>query len=118
MSETYLVRLEQEYLTFSAAHFITFQGDTCEQLHGHNYRVWVEVEGFERVWAIADEDLEREDDVKTSAVHFLRFELTAEMAAAVKAGTRVAAGIDHAGYTHAVEAIRQGVRDSLAADLH
>jgi 6-pyruvoyltetrahydropterin/6-carboxytetrahydropterin synthase len=45
MSESYLVRLEKEYHVFSAAHFITFDGDICERLHGHNYRVWAEVEG-------------------------------------------------------------------------
>ncbi len=45
MSESYLVRLQKEYHVFSAAHFITFAGNICEQLHGHNYRVWAEVEG-------------------------------------------------------------------------
>ena len=45
MSETYRVRLEKEHHVFSAAHFITFDGDVCEPLHGHNYRVWAEVEG-------------------------------------------------------------------------
>lgn len=45
MSESYLVRLEKEYHVFSAAHFITFDGNVCERIHGHNYRVWVEVEG-------------------------------------------------------------------------
>ena len=45
MSESYLVRLEKEYHVFSAAHFLTFDGNVCERIHGHNYRVWVEVEG-------------------------------------------------------------------------
>ncbi len=45
MSESYLVRLQKEYHVFSAAHFITFDGNICERLHGHNYRVWAEVEG-------------------------------------------------------------------------
>ena len=87
------------------------------QLKGIEQRVWVQVADFERVYAIADEDLEREDEEKTSSVHFLRFELSPEMAAAVKAGAAVSAGIDHANYSHAVEPVPQNVRDALARDL-
>src|SRR5690349_18048810 len=66
-----------------------------EELRGVEDRCWVEVAGLPRVFAIADEDLERENETKTSAVHFLRFELTAEMAAKLKGGAALAAGIDH-----------------------
>jgi hypothetical protein len=63
-------------------------------------RCYVQVAGFDRVYAIADEDLERENAEKTSSVHWLRFELTPAMCSAVKSGTQVTAGIDHAAYTH------------------
>jgi ABC-type sugar transport system substrate-binding protein len=71
---------------------------------------------FARVHAIADEDLERENDEKTSSVHFLRFELTPEMIAAAKSGAAIAVGVDHPVYT-AETVVAQAVRDSLAADL-
>ncbi len=72
---------------------------------------------IERVYAIADEDLERATDDKTSSVHFLRFELTPEMVAAVKYGAGIGMGIEHAAYTHTVPAVADNVRQSLAADL-
>jgi len=87
------------------------------RLKGVEDRCWVQVAGCERVWAIADEDLERENDEKTSSVHFLRFELTAQMCAQVKAGAAVGAGIDHDNYRHEVTSLPQNVRDSLAKDI-
>ena len=69
------------------------------------------------MWAIADEDLERENDEKTSAVHFMRFELTPEMCEAVKNGAAISMGIDHENYRHSVEPLPQASRDSLAKDL-
>lgn len=79
--------------------------------------VWVQVDGFDRVNPICNEDLvERETEDKTSAVHFMRFELTPEMAAAVKGGASISAGIDHPAY-HAQTIIPQAVRDSLSNDL-
>jgi len=87
------------------------------QLKGVERRVWVRVAGFDPVYAIADEDLEREDETKTSSVHFMRFELTPEMRRAVKAGAAIAAGIDHEHYRHSLEAVAPAVRDSLAEDL-
>ena len=87
------------------------------QLKGVEDRCWVQVAGFDRVWAIADEDLERENDDKTSSVHFLRFELSPQMCAQVKAGAAIGAGIDHDNYRHAVASLPQNVRDSLARDL-
>ncbi len=80
-------------------------------------RVWVQVESFERVWAIADEDLGRENEQKTSAVHFLRFELTPEMIAAAKANAVIAMGIGHAAYAYHVDSVPDAVRASLVADF-
>jgi hypothetical protein len=73
--------------------------------------------GFDRVYAIADEDLERTTEDKTSSVHFLRFELTPAMVAAVKQGAAIGMGIEHEAYTHTVEAVAENVRRSLIADL-
>ena len=86
-------------------------------LIGIEDKVWVQVEGFDKVWAIADEDLERENQEKTSSVHFLRFELNAAMCGAVKQGAAVNMGIDHTNYKYAKTPVPQAVRDSLAADL-
>lgn len=88
-----------------------------QRLIGIERHVWAQVADFARVTPIADEDLERSTEDKTSSVHFLRFELTSEMAEAVKQGAPVSMGIDHPGYTHAVEPLAQNVRDSLAQDL-
>jgi len=87
------------------------------ELKGIEDRVWVRVEGCERVYAIADEDLERETEDKTSSVHFLRFELTDEMAKALKYGVGLAVGVDHPAYAAAIESLPQNVRNSLAGDL-
>ena len=87
------------------------------QLKGVEDRCWVQVAGCERVWAIADEDLERENDDKTSSVHFLRFELTPQMCAQAKAGAALAAGIDHDNYRHEAASLPHNVRDSLVKDL-
>jgi hypothetical protein len=78
--------------------------------------LFVEVEGHTRVYAIADEDLDRETDEKTSAVHFVRFELTPVMCAAVKAGAGVKLGCDHTHYPSHVE-IFPDTLASLAGDL-
>ena len=88
-----------------------------ELLKGVESRCWVEVTGRARVFAIADEDLPRENEEKTSAVHFLRFELDAAMVGALRAGAALAAGIDHASYRHTVEPVPPAVRASLLADL-
>jgi len=88
-----------------------------EKLIGIERHVWAQVADFARVTPVADEDLEREDEHKTASVHFMRFELTPEMATAVKNGATVSMGIDHPAYTYAVEPIAQNIRDSLAGDL-
>jgi hypothetical protein len=87
------------------------------RLVGIEDRVWLQVEGCPRVHAIADEDLARETEEKTSAVHFLRFELTKEMVAALKRGSRLAAGIDHANYAVTIASVAPETRTALAADL-
>jgi hypothetical protein len=87
------------------------------QLRGVEDRCWVQVSGHERVLAIADEDLERSNDEKTSAVHFLRFELSAPMIAALRGGADLAAGIDHDHYRQAIGALNDASRLSLLADL-
>jgi hypothetical protein len=86
-------------------------------LKGVEDRVWVRVDGFDPVFAIADEDLERENEEKTSAVHFLRFELSPAMVAAAKGGAALSAGVDHPEYTANTGALSEAVRASLAADL-
>jgi hypothetical protein len=86
-------------------------------LRGIERRAWISVEGFDRVFAIADEDLDRENDDKTSAVHFLRFELEAPMIAALKRGAALGMGIDHPAYTAGIPAVDEATRASLAADL-
>jgi hypothetical protein len=91
--------------------------ERLSQLKGVEDRCWVQVAGFDRVWAIADEDLERENDDKTSSVHFLRFELSPQMCAQVKAGAAIGVGIDHDNYRHALSSLPQNVRDSLAKDI-
>ncbi len=87
------------------------------RLLGIEKHIWMQVADFARVTPIADEDLEREDEEKTSSVHFLRFELAPEMVEAVRKGAAISAGIDHSHYTYSVDPIPQDVRDSLAKDL-
>ena len=87
------------------------------KLIGIEDKVWVKVEGHPRVYAIADEDMERENADKTSAVHFLRFELDARMVQAVGRGADFAVGVDHPQYQAAIDPVSPSVRRSLAADL-
>jgi len=93
------------------------RGQQLQKLIGVERHVWAQVADFDRITPLADEDLERETEEKTSSVHFLRFELTPEMAEAVKQGAAVSIGIDHPAYTYAAEPLAQNVRDSLAEDL-
>ena len=87
------------------------------RLKGIEDRTWVRVEGCEPVYAIADEDLERENEEKTSSVHFLRFELTREMAEALKYGVALAIGVDHPGYAAKLDPVPAEVRQALVKDL-
>ena len=87
------------------------------QLKGVEDRCWVQIAGHERVLAIADEDLERENEQKTSAVHFLRFELGAPMIASLRGGATLGVGIDHPHYRHEVAPVPPAVQRSLTDDL-
>ena len=88
-----------------------------KQLVDIENRVFVQIGDLERSYAIADEDLERADETKTSAVHFLRFELTADMVAALKDGAQLTAGINHANYQVEISPIAENIRLSLLGDL-
>lgn len=91
--------------------------EMLSQLVGIEDRVYVHVVDFDRVYAVADEDLERADEHKTSAVHFLRFELGAEQIAALKGGAALIAGIDHDNYRVEVSSVDDSIRQSLVNDL-
>ncbi len=87
------------------------------KLIGIEDRLFVQVEGKGRVYAIADEDLDRENEEKTSAVHFVRFELTPDMKAALKGGAQMMVGCDHPNYPAHVEELPQETLSALLKDL-
>jgi len=87
------------------------------RLVGIEDRVWVQVASFERVFAIADEDLERSTEAKTSAVHFLRFELTTGMALVLKQGAGLSMGVDHPNYQTTLASVPPATKASLLRDL-
>jgi hypothetical protein len=87
------------------------------ELRGFERHCWMRVAGHEAVYAIADEDLLRENDTKTAAVHFLRFEFAAAMIAAARAGAALAAGVDHPAYRHSVDPLPEALRRELLADF-
>jgi hypothetical protein len=87
------------------------------RLQGIEDRVWVQVAGQPRVYAIADEDLERETAEKTSSVHFVRFELAAAMIVALKAGAGLTMGADHPAYQATLDPVAEATRRALLADL-
>lgn len=87
------------------------------ELRGIENEIWVRVDGFDPVFAIADEDLEREDAEKTSSVHFLRFELTPAMIEAARKGASLGAGVTHSAYTRQLEPLPDNIRASLLNDL-
>ncbi len=88
-----------------------------EQLLDIENQIWVKIANAEKVLAIADEDLERATEQKTSAVHFLRFEFTAEQVAAMQAGAKISMGVEHPHYTEQVAPIAQNLRAALLADF-
>lgn len=88
-----------------------------EQLLGIENQIWVQIADADKVLAIADEDLERATEQKTSAVHFLRFEFTAEQVAAMQAGAKISIGVDHPHYTEHASPIAQNLRAALLADF-
>jgi hypothetical protein len=87
------------------------------QLIGIENTIWMQVEGFDKVFAITDEDLERDTEEKTSAVHFMRYELDNDMITAVKTGAAISAGVEHENYQAIINPIVSNIRDSLASDL-
>ncbi|MHB8405242.1 MAG: DUF3501 family protein [Gammaproteobacteria bacterium] len=87
------------------------------KLIGIEDKTWVQVAGHDPVYAIADEDMARENAGKTSAVHFLRFELTLVMVRALQAGADLNAGVSHANYNHSVAPVADALRAALLADL-
>ncbi|MEJ2630357.1 MAG: DUF3501 family protein [Acidihalobacter sp.] len=91
--------------------------EAVQRLIGIEDKVWVRVAGFDKIYAIADEDLERETEEKTSTVHFMRFELSAEMVAALKQDATLSAGIEHENMPLAVEPVPAEVVQSLVGDL-
>lgn len=93
------------------------RAEQLAQMIGIENKVWLQVENCERIYPVADEDLERATDTKTSSVHFLRFELAPTMIAAVHHGAAISAGIDHPAYAVQIGPLPAAIRDSLAADL-
>jgi hypothetical protein len=91
--------------------------DLLTSLLGIEDRIWVRVDGNEQVFAITDEDLDRDTEEKTSAVHFLRIELSEKMIVDLKQGAALSIGIDHRNYSHEVEAVTASLRNALIADL-
>ncbi len=89
-----------------------------EQLVGIEDRVYVQVADFDRVYAISDEDLDRADEHKTSAVHFMRFEFPPEQSAALRSGASLAAGIDHENCQVEIRPVADNIRQSLLNDLN
>jgi len=87
------------------------------ELRGFERHCWMRVAGFEPLYAIADEDLAREDTEKTSAVHFLRFEFTPPMLAAARSGAALAAGVDHPHYNFSADPLPASLRTALMADF-
>ena len=88
-----------------------------EKLIAVEDRCWIRVSEMERVFAVADEDMERENADKTSAVHFLRFELSSSMVQAMKSGASLSVGVDHEQYRHLVSPLPAAIRDTLSCDL-
>lgn len=87
------------------------------QLVGVEDKVWIKVDGFPPLYAIADEDLDRENSEKTSSVHFLRFELTQDMIQALKQQCQLSIGVDHPKYQAKIDTVDEQSRASLISDL-
>ena len=95
---------------------VAVRRERLAQLIGIENMVWLQVNGFDKVYAIANEDLDRSTDEKTSAVHFMRFELSAEMIAGLRGGAGLTFGTDHAGYPYTIE-VPEETRRALLQDL-
>ena len=88
-----------------------------KEMLGIEDKVWLKIDGFNEIFPISDEDLERENKNKTSAVHFLRFQLNHEMIGALKLGSQLSAGVDHPAYSYVINPIPENIRKSLILDL-
>ena len=88
-----------------------------KEMLGIEDKVWLKIDGFNEIFPISDEDLERENKNKTSAVHFLRFQLNREMIGALKLGSQLSAGVDHPAYSYVINPIPENIRKSLILDL-
>ena len=86
------------------------------KLIGIERNIWLQVEGFDKVYPVSNEDLDRETEEKTSSVHFMRFEFTPEMIAALKAGTSLLAGVEHPEYQYEMK-VEENIRQSLLNDF-
>ena len=91
--------------------------EKLKSLKGIEDKVWVRVEGRDKVWARADEDLARENDEKTSAVHFLRFELDEDMIKSLHYGVGMSIGVDHTQYSVSIDPVTIDLRNNLVKDL-
>ena len=98
-------------------HDVEERKQALAKMRGIDKKIWVRVGDNDPVNPIANEDLERKTEDKTSAVHFMRFELTPEMVKQAKAGAKIAMGIDHSAYQHSVDPIPENIRQSLVNDL-
>lgn len=87
------------------------------RLKGVETSLWLQVAGHDRIFPVADEDLERQNETKTSTVHFLRFELTLAMIGSLRAGAPLAAGVDHPAYQAEIPAVPESLRQALLSDL-
>jgi len=87
------------------------------KMRGIEDAIWMQVEGHDKITPFANEDMERTNDDKTSAVHFLRFELDQEMITSLKSGANLSAGITHAEYHHIVDVVPDEIRKLLVEDL-
>jgi hypothetical protein len=87
------------------------------KLVGVEDKLWMRVDGHDKVWAIADEDMDRDNADKTSSVHFVRFELDADMVKAAKSGAAISAGVEHPALRIALDPIPDNVRNALSRDL-
>ena len=88
-----------------------------KKMLGIENNLWLKIEGFNEIHPVSDKDLERRDDNKTSAVHFLRFQLDHEMIDGLKGGCQLSAGINHPEYKYTVNPIPQNISESLISDL-
>jgi hypothetical protein len=91
--------------------------DALAKMIGIEDKVWIQIDGNDKVFAIADEDLERDTEEKTSSVHFMRFELTPDMVQAAKSGASLSMCIDHDNYQQNLSPVPDNIRNALVADL-